>query len=311
MKLSVNTNHAAVSASAHLAKNNALLMKSMARLASGKRIVDTSDDAGGLAVALKLKSSIEKLNGVKTNVDNALSFLDVQDGILQSAALIVDRMAELKALSQDVLKNSSDINGYNTEFKSLQVQLYQMSKEKFNGVSLFAVTTLKDGGSNAVFEKNTTGLLDNTMTIFTSDSGASGPQVSINKTVLLSALTFDSSSVSINKYWGAASSKTFAATSIDQAKNLDHFSTSFFSMAVENLASLRAENGSSTSRLEFALDNAQRSIVNLEASYGQIMDVDIAEESTNLAKYQILVQASTAMLQQANSSPNIALMLLS
>ena len=311
MKLSVNTNHAAVSASAHLAKNNALLMKSMARLASGKRIVDTSDDAGGLAVALKLKSSIEKLNGVKTNVDNALSFLDVQDGILQSAALIVDRMAELKALSQDVLKNSSDINGYNTEFKSLQVQLYQMSKEKFNGVSLFAVTTLKDGGSNAVFEKNTTGLLDNTMTIFTSDSGASGPQVSINKTVLLSALTFDSSNVSINKYWGAASTKTFAATSIDQAQNLDHFSTSFFSMAVENLASLRAENGSSTSRLEFALGNAQRSIVNLEASYGQIMDVDIAEESTNLAKYQILVQASTAMLQQANSSPNIALMLLS
>ena len=104
MPLSINTNHAAVRASRNLAENNKLLTKSMQRLASGKRIIDTSDDAGGLAVAMKLNSSIEKLKGVSSNIKNAISFLDVQDGILQGAAGILERMSELKSLSQDVLK---------------------------------------------------------------------------------------------------------------------------------------------------------------------------------------------------------------
>ena len=86
MSLSINTNHAAVRASANLAMNNELLMKSMQRLSSGRRIIDTSDDAGGLAIAMKLNSSIEKLKGVSSNIKNSISFLDVQDGIIQGAA---------------------------------------------------------------------------------------------------------------------------------------------------------------------------------------------------------------------------------
>ena len=166
MPLSINTNYAAVTASANLARNNDLLMKSMARLASGKRIIDTADDAGGLAVAMKLNSSIEKLKGVSSNIKNAISFLDVQDGIMQGAAGILERMSELKSLSQDVLKNSADINTYNTEFKNLQVQLYQMSKEKFNGVSLFATKTTSTGSIDAVFGNDNSGT-DNTISIFT------------------------------------------------------------------------------------------------------------------------------------------------
>ena len=73
---------------------------------------------------MKLKGSINRLRGVENNVSNAISFLQVQDGVLESAGKIVDRMAELKALSQDVLKNSSDIANYNSEFRTLQVQLY-------------------------------------------------------------------------------------------------------------------------------------------------------------------------------------------
>ena len=103
MAITINTNIAAASASFQLTKNNAALQKSLNRLSSGNRIVNPSDDAGGLAVALKLKGSINRLSGVEKNISNATSFLQVQDGILNSAGKIVDRMAELKSLSQDVL----------------------------------------------------------------------------------------------------------------------------------------------------------------------------------------------------------------
>ena len=309
MPLSINTNYAAVTASANLARNNDLLMKSMARLASGKRIIDTADDAGGLAVAMKLNSSIEKLKGVSSNIKNAISFLDVQDGIMQGAAGILERMSELKSLSQDVLKNSADINTYNTEFKNLQVQLYQMSKEKFNGVSLFATKTTATGSIDAVFGNDNSGT-DNTISIFTTEGGVSGPKVSIHKAVILSAITFQEGRVSINKAFGASGTITFAATTSANARELADFETSFFTQAIENVASLRAQNGGAMSRLEFATSNLDRTRANLEASYGQIMDVDIAEESTRLAKYQILVQASASMLAQANMMPNSAMMLL-
>jgi len=309
MPLSINTNHAAVNASANLSRNNQLLMKSMQRLASGKRIIDTSDDAGGLAVAMKLNSSIEKLKGVSSNIKNAISFLDVQDGILQGAAGILERMSELKSLSQDVLKNSSDINTYNTEFQNLQVQLYQMSKEKFNGVSLFATTTTANGGTDAVYSSNNSST-DNTITIFTTENGSSGPKVSVHKTVLLSAITFDENRVSINKAFGSSGTKSLAVSISANAGVLTDFTTSFFTQAIENVASLRAQNGGSMSRLDFAMSNLDRTRANLEASYGRIMDVDIAEESTRLAKYQILVQASASMLAQANMMPNSAMMLL-
>ena len=94
------------------------------------------------------------------------------------------------------------------------------------------------------------------------------------------------------------------------AKTLADFTTSFFTQAIENVATLRAQNGGSMSRLDFAQPNLDRTRANLEASYGQIMDVDIAEESTRLAKYQILVQAASSMLSQANMMPNTAMMLL-
>ena len=89
MSLTINTNAAAVTASYNLSRNNAALQKSLSRLSSGKRIVQTSDDAGGLAVSMKLSASINRMQGVSNNIQNATSYLDVQDGILQGAAGIV------------------------------------------------------------------------------------------------------------------------------------------------------------------------------------------------------------------------------
>ena len=177
MALTINTNSAASSASYYLSKNNAALQKSLTRLSSGTRINKPSDDAGGLAVSMKLNASINRLKGVNNNIQNAVSFLEVQDGVLEGAASILTRMGELKALSQDVLKNSSDIANYNAEFKNLQVQLFQISEETFNGVSLFATTTAPTGATSTIF--GGTQLQDNTVSIFTTERGGGGSSVSI------------------------------------------------------------------------------------------------------------------------------------
>jgi flagellin len=312
MPLNINTNAAASSASYHLSKNNAALQKSLTRLSSGSRITQPADDAGGLAVSMKLSGTINRLSGVEKNIDNAISFLQVQDGVLESSGKILDRMAELKALSQDVLKNDSDIANYNAEFKNLQVQLHQMSNTTFNGVSLFATT---NATGDVTFNTSGSG---NTVSIFTSATGEGGSIVSINKTALLAALTIDATNgnVAVKKtFQDAATSGTdeirsFGSATVGGAFELADVSVAVFTQALQNVATLRAENGGSVSRLQFSKESAAAQKTNLEAANGRIMDVDIASESTRLAKYNILVQASASMLSQANATSNVALMLL-
>ena len=324
MALTINTNHAASTASYYLSKNNAALQKSLTRLSSGSRINKPADDAGGLAVSMKLSASINRLQGVNNNIQNAVSFLEVQDGVMEGAASILSRMGELKALSQDVLKNSSDIANYNAEFKNLQVQLFQISEETFNGVSLFATTTAPTGATSTIF--GGTQLQDNTVSIFTTERGGGGPKVSIGKASMLSAVTFDANNVgkeTDSVAWATTgltgslqangtydADFSLASQTSANAKDLADVGTSFFTQALENIATLRAENGGSTSRLNFALEHVSRSQANLEAANGRIVDTDLAAESTQLAKYNILVQASASMLAQANVSPQTALMLL-
>ena len=101
MAIRISTNAGAVAANYHLGVNSTKLERSMARLASGTRINRPSDDAGGLAVSMKLKSAINRLSGAELNIQNGISFLEVQDGILESIGNIIDRMSELKGLSRD------------------------------------------------------------------------------------------------------------------------------------------------------------------------------------------------------------------
>jgi flagellin len=315
MPLNINTNAAASSASYHLS-NNAALQKSLTRLSSGSRITQPADDAGGLAVSMKLSGTINRLSGVEKNIDNSISFLQVQDGVLESAGKILDRMAELKALSQDVLKNDSDIANYNAEFKNLQVQLHQMSLTTFNGVSLFATTYQNAAGADTKVSFNTSSSA-NTVNIFTSASGESGSIVSINKTALLAALTIDATSGNVansHAFQDAATAgdqiRSFGSQTVGGAFELGDVSVAVFTQALQNIATLRAENGGSVSRLQFSKESAAQQRTNLEAANGRIMDVDIASESTQLAKYNILVQASASMLSQANATSNVAMMLL-
>jgi flagellin len=225
----------------------------------------------------------------------------VQDGALQAGARIIDRLAELKSLSLDVMKSSADISNYNTEFRALQQQLYAISAETFNGVSLFASQTTS--GTAMTFGTN-----KHTISVFTSDRGAAGSVVSLNKSALMAALTFTSLTDATNAATGTGI--TIAASIASSAIDIGDISVSFFTKALENVATLRAENGATMTRLQFAEDHLRLSNANLEAANSRIMDVDVATESTALAKYNILSQASAAMLAQANMTQNTALMLL-
>jgi flagellin len=316
MPITVNSNPAAASANFYMSKNNYALQKSINRLSSGSKIVHPNDDAGGLAVSMKLESAVVRLKGAEKNIQNGISFLEVQDGVLANASKVMNRMIELKGLSQDVLKNSSDNDNYNREFRNLQVQLFEMGNLTFNGVSMFANYTSE--GGIATFDDMSQNLsADNTMSIFVSSDGSAGPKVSINKALLLSALSIDPQAATIGtgisydegkKY--DASGVTFASETYADAMRLEDVSVGVFTKALENLATLRADNGGTMSRLQYASDNAQLQAKNFAAANGRIVDVDIAAESTNLAKYQILSQASASMIAQANSSMDIALMLL-
>lgn len=309
MPLTINTNATAARASMHLNKNTEALRKSLSRLSSGSRITQPMDDAGGLAVSMKLESSIARLAGAHKNVQNGISFLEVQDGVLDSAGKVVNRMIELKGLSQDVMKNTSDIANYNREFQDLQVQLHDMTAVQFNGVSMFAQFSSETAGTEGVFGDLS---LDNTVSIFVSADGSTGPTVSVGKAMLLSALTLDTGTLAASEFSNAGTGnvRSFAAANISDAINLADLSVGVFTRALENVATLRADNGASMSRLSFAADNISTTKTNMEAANGRIIDVDIAQESTRMAKYNILVQASASMLAQANSSSDVALMLI-
>ena len=141
MPIVVNSNASATAASFNLSKANDALRQSLERLSSGKRINSSGDDAGGLSVAYKLNSRINRTNALIQNSQNALSYLQVQDSALSTVGNIVDRMAELRTMAQDITKNSGDIENYTKEFVELQSQLNQISNEKFNGISLFGKTS--------------------------------------------------------------------------------------------------------------------------------------------------------------------------
>jgi flagellin len=283
---------------------------------------------------MKLSSAINRVSGAQNNVQNAISFLEVQDGMLDTVGKIIDRMSELKGLaSADPMKSDQDKASYNNEFKDLQAQLHDISQMKFNGVSLFASTTESSGGNPAEFGAETQDAsLDNTITIYTSADGSAGSKVSLNRSLLLSALTFSTggtmgsvayndgsanntynSGADNNTENGAAFNVTLAVAGGSDAANfidLQDISVGVLTKALENVSFLRAQNGGTHSRLAFNLDSLGQQKTNMRAALGRIVDVDIAEESTNLAKYSILNQAAASMLAQANASSDVALMLL-
>ena len=200
--------------------------------------------------------------------------------------------------------------------------MFDISKSTFNGVSLFANYATDASGAvtstKTLFKGSTSA--DNTIDIFTSSEGSSGTKVSLYKSALLSALTIDAANLSTAgaglSGWSGSGSTVFGLF-VDNSTgnsgislNTTGLSMGVFEQAVANIAYLRAQTGGGMSRLNFAAESLSSMETNMRAAIGRVEDVDIAAESANLAKYSILTQASAAMVAQANSTNDVALMLL-
>jgi len=266
MAVTINTNTSASYSAANLTRSSDLLQKSLARLSSGSRISTPSDDAGGLAVSMKLSASLKRTDAQAANVSNAISFLQTASGSLKSASSVLDRMSELGTLASDVTKSSEDISNYSTEYTNLYEELKKLTADKFNGINLFAAA-------------------DSSLTVYLSEDG--GQNMSITQSAL---------------------STVFA--SITTLDTVTGASASAASAAIQSLATMMAKNGAESSRLQFALDSLSTQKVNVEAANSRIFDVDVAAETTRLARANILVQSGAAMLAQANAASQIALKLL-
>lgn len=273
MAVVLNTNASASYAAVNLSKSSSLLQKSLTRLSSGSKIATTDDDAGGTAVSMKLRAAIKRTDAAATNVANAISFLQTQSGSLKSIASVLERMAELGTLASDATKSSGDIENYSTEYSNLVNELGKLSSDSFNGISLF---------STGAPGSPSTGSL----TVFISQDGQQ-------------TMTIGQGAVAAN--WATIAAGLGAATGVHAAD---------INSSIQEISTLMAGNGAHANRLQFALDSLNVNKVNLEAANSRIYDVDVAVETTKLAKANILVQSGTAMLSQANSASQIALKLL-
>jgi flagellin len=320
MPVVINSNVAATSSSFNLSRANESLRKSLERLSTGKRINNAADDAGGLSVAYKLNSRINRTQAIIQNSQNALSYLQVQDSSLATAGKIVDRMAELRTMSQDITKNTGDIENYTKEFVELQSQLQQVSKEKFNGISLFATTSatavdqILNAGTSS-FNTNSYNVFSRTLYTHSSGSAEMG-SVSVN--VINFQFMLSIGSLAVNGSGSAynlgniasANGTTDGVNSDGFINDIRNVSVSQFIDIIGKIADMRAENGAEQNRVTQRIDLLQTNITNLEAAHGRIMDADIAMESTKFARYNILVQASASMTAQANQLSNVALSLI-
>lgn len=266
----INTNIQAQTAASTLASSSAMLAKSLSRLSSGSKIVSPADDAAGLAVASRLDAQVQRIQAARSNVGNAVSFTQTQDGYLKKIAKALDRMSELSILSQDVTKGTSDRVLYQTEFEQIQEYIANTASKDFNGVSLFNGATL-------------------------------------NVTIDSEGNTFDMAGINLGatEYANALAGGTDITTTTAAATALTNIKS-----AINKLAGDRASIGAYQTRLNFTSEQLQVNKENLMAASSRIQDVDVAEESTQYARFNILVQSGTAMLAQANSMPQSVLRLL-
>lgn len=287
----INTNIQAIAAARNLNASQEMLGRSLARLSSGSKIVNPSDDAAGLAVSEKLDAQNRRVKAATTNVQNAISFVQTADGFMSGMTKILSRMSELAILGKDVTKNATDIALYQQEFSALQDQLRATIGGSSADIGGSADVDTPLGAFNGItlFGANTTGL---PVTI----GQAVGQDMTISDTNLRDGAMLDIIDQDGSGVYALSLTDTDVVGKI--------------TAAIQDVATERATLGAAQSRLELAATTLQVEYENLSSAISRIRDVDVAEESTQYAKFNILVQSGTAMLAQANQTPKAVLQLL-
>jgi flagellin len=287
----INTNIHAIAGARNLNQSQEMLGRSLSRLSSGSKIVNPSDDAAGLAVSEKLDAQGRRVRAATTNAQNAISYVQTADGFMSGMTKVLSRLSELAILSKDVTKNPTDIALYQQEFTALQDQL----RATIGG------TTTEIGGTAGIASPlgafNGIALFGpDTDSIVVTIGQAVGQEMTINDSDLRTGGMLEIIQQNSSGAYSLSADDTDAIQKITDA--------------IQHVATERASLGAAQSRLELATQTLKVEFENLSSAISRIRDVDVAEESTQFAKYNILVQSGTAMLAQANQIPATVLKLL-
>lgn len=273
MAINIQTNYAALSAQKNLGQNQKLLAGSFQRLSSGYRVNSAADDAAGLAISESMKSQIRSYTVAQRNASDAQSMAQTAEGALGDVHDIMGRMRELAMQSSNGDLGTTDRGYIATEFKSLQNEVTRIQgSAKFNGKQLINATAA-------------------TTTFQVGLNNVTSDQIKVTfGGVQLTAITANTTDLS------TATGALNALATIDTA--------------IQNVSTARSNFGTAMNRMDFATSNIQTMQLNITAANSRIRDVDVASETANLSRNQVLTQAGTAVLAQANQIPQLALSLI-
>lgn len=288
MALMINTNMASLNAQRNLGVNSDALARSVQRLSSGMRINSAKDDAAGLAISEKMRSYIRGINVAVRNAQDGISLVQTAEGAYQEMGNILTRMRELATQASNGTLQASDRSALNNEFISLRSEIDRIaSATAFNGTKLLDGTS-SNGVQLQVGYSNISGV--DTITV------GSGTLSSLN-TATSSALIGGWAATATDALNGSVGT---AAASVISA----------IDAAIGNVATRRGDLGAILNRLDSTINNLKVTSENITAADSRIRDADFAAETAILTRNQILVQAGTSILAQANTQPQAALTLL-
>lgn len=273
MALYIQTNYSSMVAQTNLSNTQTQMQTTFARLASGYRINGAADDAAGLGIAESFNAQVRSFGVAQRNANDGISMAQVADGAAGQVSSILGRMRELAVQSSNGDLSTNDRTNLDTEFQALSGEI-----DRISSVTQFNGTNLLSGASASVNFQVGIGTTSNDR-IAVSFGGADTTRLAVNG---LDVTSF-------------ANAQT-AITSIDSG--------------IQSLSTVRAGFGTAINQLQGAVSNLQTTSANMSASLGRIRDVDVAAETANMAKMQVLSQAGVSVLAQANQSPQLALSLL-
>lgn len=276
MSMTINTNIASLNAQRNLSASQSSLTTSLQRLSSGLRVNSAKDDAAGLAIAERMNAQVKGMNVAIRNANDAISLSQTAEGALGKVGDALQRMRELSVQAANASNGASDRANLQTEYAQLGAEVTRvLTGTKFNGTNLLntaATLTFQVGANNVATDK---------IAIATTDLTAIG--------------TGTAAAVSAN----ISTSQATAQAAID---SLD--------TAIGEITTARATFGAAQNRFDSVISNLQVAAENQAAARSRITDTDFAAETANMTRGQILQQAGTAMLAQANALPNTVLTLL-
>jgi flagellin len=266
----INTNVLSLTAQRNLNKTQSAMQVSLQRLSSGLRINSAKDDAAGLAISERFSAQINGLNQAVRNANDGISLAQTAEGALQEISNNLQRIRELAVQSSNATNSTSDRASLQEEVSQLQAEMKRVAGTKFNGTSILSTAA----------------------TLSFQVGADAGDKIGISTLKVISALG------------SAASGGTVASTKGASAM------IGLVDTAIDNVNSARSKFGAAQNRFESVVRNATNVSENLSASRSRILDADFAAETANLTRTQILQQAGTAMLAQANAMPQNVLSLL-